>query len=90
MRPHSSHHSNAAHALVSYGTIGLELNRTVGRREREIHRDRVAAALGRPDAITTARQWLGDAIVRLGTSLAGERARTPRVPTHTTPKIDMA
>jgi hypothetical protein len=90
MRPHSSHHSNPAHDLVSYGTIGLELNRTVGRREREIHRDRVAAALGQRDAVTIARQWLGDAIVRLGTGLAGEQARTRRVPTSTTPKIDMA
>ena len=90
MRPHDSHIHSASTDLVSYGTIGLELNRTAGRREREIHRDRVAAALGRPGSVAIARQWLGDAIVRLGTSLAGERARTPRIAPGTAPKVDVA
>lgn len=85
-----NHRSTAANDLVSYGTIGLELNRSVERREHELTRDRTGARIDRPSPVTNARQWIGDAIIRFGVFLAGERARRPRVATPATPKVDMA
>jgi hypothetical protein len=81
---HQSHTS--ADGLFAYGLTGIELGHVTNRRDAERQRDRIAAAARAASPVEGIRQRLGEAMVRLGTGLAGEAAKTPRVGAGITPK----
>ena len=83
---HSTTRPAPSQQLRSHGLNGIELHHVTERREAELHRDHVAATLRGPGPAATVRQWLGDAMIRIGASIAGDAAKSPRM--H--PQIDAA
>jgi len=81
---------SAASDLHTYGLAGIELNRTTERREATRQHDLITLLSSRPERTSPVRQWIGDAIIRMGVGIAGEAARRPRVTPETHPRIDMA
>ncbi|HYH11931.1 MAG TPA: hypothetical protein VD789_06210 [Thermomicrobiales bacterium] len=84
------YHQSAAIDLHVYGLAGIELDRRNERREVTRRRDLIASIPRTPDEVSTVRQWIGDAMIRIGTGIAGEAARAPRVAPESHPCIDMA
>lgn len=84
----SHFHTNrsAASDLHVYGLAGIELSRATERREGDL----INTLTHGPNPLSAIRQRVGDTLIRLGTDLAGEAARTPRAPQSAQPRIDMA
>lgn len=83
-------HQSAVADLHLYGLPGIELRRKTDRRRATRQRDLIASIQNTPDQVSAVRQRIGDAMIRIGTGIAGEAARAPRVAPDTHPCIDMA
>ncbi|HEV2127077.1 MAG TPA: hypothetical protein VGR22_00485 [Thermomicrobiales bacterium] len=82
----TSHRPSAAEGLHTYGLAGIDLQRATERRTTATSArttDRQSSLLHRM------RQAAGDAIIRLGASIAGEAARPTTAPSIQ-PKVDLA
>ena len=86
--PNHSHRASAADGLRDYGLSGIELGHATQQRHAAAGHDRALLAAAAPARLDGVRQRLGDAIVRLGTVLAGEGA-DPRVGPAIRPKAGM-
>jgi hypothetical protein len=84
----STHHpTSAADGMRAYGLSGIELGHRVHARQAAAVRDLQLQEVQVRGRVNNVRQWLGDAMVRAGTGLAGSAARAPR--TAVSPKISM-
>lgn len=87
---HSTSRPSAGDDLRAYGLAGIELHRATERREAEHQRDHATSTLPAASHMSSVRQRIGDALILLGSRLAGEAAKAPRVEPGVRPKIDMA
>ena len=74
---------------ISYGHHGLALNRTMERRNAEHRQDQISATLRLSGRMSNFRQWLGDAMIRLGSRMANEPVQAPRATPNVHPSADM-
>lgn len=86
---HTSTHlpTSAAEGMQAYGLSGIELGHRVQARQAAAGRDLQLQGIEVRGRVNNVRQWLGDAMIRAGTGLAGSAARTPRSAIR--PKISM-
>ena len=83
-------HRSAASDLYDYGLAGIELNRKAERRDAARQQEAIGTTTGTLGRMTAVRQRIGDAMIRLGTGIAGEAATSPRVEPRPHPRVDMA
>lgn len=78
MYPTSTHHqTSAAEGMRAYGLSGIELgHRTRERQLTSAHGLQLQEVQVR-GRVNNIRQWLGDAMIRAGSGLAGRQATTP-------------
>ncbi len=67
-----------SHDLLTFGHEGLGVHRANERRAAEQDRDRIKATLRASGAPSPARRWLGNAMIAIGTGIAGKAALAPR------------
>lgn len=77
---HSHHHNPSTAGMHTYGLAGIELARATERRDAERQRDAIAGMRATaPGPLAGIRQALGEAMIRIGATIAGEAAKAPRV-----------
>jgi hypothetical protein len=67
-----------SHDLLTFGHEGLGVNRANERRAAERNRDHITATLRASGTPSSARRWLGNAMIAIGTGIAGKKALAPR------------
>ncbi len=76
---------SATNDFLVYGDAGLGLNRATERGDAERHQDQLDATMRVPDRLSMVRRWLGEAMIGLGTRMAGASSSVPS-PRRATPE----
>jgi hypothetical protein len=69
--------SSAADGMRAYGLSGIELGHRTQQRQAAASADLRLREIGMRGRVNNIRQWLGDAMIRAGSGLAGRAATVP-------------